>query len=179
MHQHVPLYDRAQQEVVLASTDLSVLRMLDLGVGAGETSRRCLEAHPAARAVCLDASRDKLDAAAGLLNERAELRLGRFEDPLPEGPFQLVVSAFALHHLDGRVKADLFCRIAERLSQGGRFVMADVVVPDTPVSEPTPLDPAEGTTDRTGDLLDWLRRAGLRPELRWAEHDLAVIAASA
>jgi tRNA (cmo5U34)-methyltransferase len=63
----VPLYDRVQEEVVRASADLSVLRMLDLGVGTGETSRRCLEAHAAARAVGLDASRDMLDAAAGVL----------------------------------------------------------------------------------------------------------------
>ncbi len=179
MHEHAPFYDRVQEEVVRASADLSVLRMLDLGVGTGETSRRCLEAHPAARAVGLDADRDMLHASAGVLGDRAELRLGRLEDPLPEGPFELVVSAFALHHLDGPVKADLFARIADRLSEGGRFVMADVVVPDTPVSEPTPLHPGENKPDRTGDLLDWLRQAGLQPELRWAENDLAVIAASA
>jgi tRNA (cmo5U34)-methyltransferase len=120
-----------------------------------------------------------LDTAAGVLGERAELRRGRLEDPLPQGPFELVVSAFAVHHLDGPGKADLFGRVAERLSEGGRFVMADVVVPDAPVSEPTPLNPAEDMPERTGDLLEWLRRAGLRPELRWAENDLAVIAASA
>ena len=114
--------------------------MLDLGVGTGETSRQCLEAHPAARAVCLDESRDKLDAAAKVLGARAELRLGRFQDPLPEGPFELIVSAFALHHVDAAAKADLFPRVAQRLSDGGRFVLADVVEPHAPVSEPTPLD---------------------------------------
>ncbi|MDX6569482.1 MAG: hypothetical protein QOH15_2060 [Gaiellales bacterium] len=177
MHQHGQWYDQAQQEIVRASLDLEVFRMLDLGVGAGETSRRCLEAHPAARAVCLDESQDKLDAAARVLGARAELRLGRFQDPLPEGPFQLIVSAFALHHVDAALKADLLPRVAERLSEGGRFVLGDVVEPHAPVADPTPLDREQSVVNSTDELLDVLRHAGFRSEVRWAEHDLVVIAA--
>jgi len=176
--QHGQRYDRAQEEIVRASVDLEVFRMLDLGAGTGETSRRCLEAHPAARAVCLDQSQDKLDAAAQVLGARAELRLGRFQDRLPDGPFELIVSAFALHHVDGASMEDLFPRVAERLSESGRFVLADVVEPHAPVSEPTPLDRAQSVVSRTDDLLEALRRAGFRPEIRWAEHDLVVVAAS-
>jgi tRNA (cmo5U34)-methyltransferase len=179
MRKHVPLYDRVQEEVVLASIDQQVSRLLDLGVGTGETARRCLEAHPEATAICLDSSPNMLDAAASVLGERAELRLGRLEDPLPEGPFELVVSAFAVHHLDGVGKASLFQRIADVLSAEGRFVMADVVIPDTPVPEPTPLSPGEDLPDRTDDLVEWMSRAGLEPEVRWACGDLAVIAAAA
>jgi tRNA (cmo5U34)-methyltransferase len=178
MSQHGQRYDEAQQEVARASADLEVLRMLDLGVGTGATSRRCLEAHPAALAVCLDESQDQLDAAALVLGARAELRLGRFQDPLPEGPFELIVSAFAMHHIDAEVKADLFPRVAERLSEGGRFVLADVVEPDAPVSDPTPIDRAHSIVTRTDELLDALRDAGFQPEVRWAEHDLVVIAAA-
>ncbi len=174
MDRHRQRYDQAQQEIVRASVDLEVFRMLDLGVGTGETSRRCLEAH----ALCLDESRDKLDAAANVLGARAELRLGRFQDRLPEGPFELIVSAFALHHVDGALKADLFPRVAERLSEGGRFVLDDVAEPHAPVSEPTPLDRAHSVVSRTDELLDVLRHAGFQPDVRWAEHDLVVIAAS-
>ncbi|HEV7567539.1 MAG TPA: class I SAM-dependent methyltransferase [Microbacteriaceae bacterium] len=178
MDKHGQRYDQAQQEIVRASADLEVSRMLDLGVGTGETSRRLLEAHPAARAACLDESQHQLDAAANVLGARAELRLGRFQDRLPEGPFELIVSAFALHHVDEASKRDLFPRVAERLSAGGRFVLADVVEPDAPVSEPTPLDRAHSVVSRTDDLLDMLRHSGFQPEVRWAEHDLVVIAAS-
>jgi tRNA (cmo5U34)-methyltransferase len=179
MRTHVPLYDRVQEEVAVATEDIPVARMLDLGVGTGETSRRCLEAHPGATVVAIDVSQGMLDTAALVLGERAELRLGRLGDPLPEGPFEVIVSAFAVHHLDGRGKRDLFRRVAGRLAPAGRFVMADVVIPDEPIPEPTPLNPSEDKPDRTGDLLDWMRRAGLRPEVRWAEADLVVIAASA
>jgi tRNA (cmo5U34)-methyltransferase len=178
MGQHGQRYDRAQQEVAHASAEIEVSRLLDLGVGTGETTRRCLEAHPAARAVCLDELQDKLDAAAQMLGGRADLRLGRFQDPLPEGPFELIVSAFALHHVDAASKADLFPRVAERLSEGGRFVLADVIEPQVPVSEPTPLDRAHSIVSRADELLDGLRAAGFQPEVRWAEHDLVVIAAS-
>jgi tRNA (cmo5U34)-methyltransferase len=178
MSHHGQRYDRAQQEIARASADLEVLRLLDLGVGTGATSRRCLEEHPGARAVCLDESQEKLDAAASVLGARAELRLGRFQDRLPDGPFELVVSAFALHHVDATVKADLFPRVAERLSEGGRFVLADVVEPHAPVSEPTPLDREQSVVSRTDELLDVLRAAGFQPDVRWAEHDLVVIAAS-
>jgi len=179
MRKHVPLYDRVQEEVVLASRDLHVSRLLDLGVGTGETARRCLEVHPDATAVCLDSNPRMLDAAASALGKRAELRLGRLEDPLPHGSCELVVSAFAVHHLDAVGKASLFRRIADRLSPGGKFVMADVVIPDGPVPEPTPLSPDEDLPDRTDDLVEWLSQAGLEPKVRWASGDLAVIAAAA
>jgi tRNA (cmo5U34)-methyltransferase len=60
------------------------------------------------------------------------LRVSRLEDAPPEGNFDLVVSALAVHHLDGAGKADLFARVAVRLRSGGRFVVGDLVVPDDP-----------------------------------------------
>ena len=173
----VPLYDRFEDEVVRATADLAVTRILDLGTGTGETSRRCLEAHPEARVVALDASQDMLDVAATVLDDRAQLRRGRLEDPLPEGPFELVVSALAVHHLDGPGKADLFRRVQDRLPPGGRFVLADMVIPPAPVPDPTPLVPDVDRPDRLDDQLAWLEQAGLRAAVRWAEQDLVVIAA--
>lgn len=178
MRQALPSYDRLQEEVVLASADLQVSRMMDLGAGTGETSRRCLEMHPGVRIVAVDASEVMLQIAGDVLGSAAELRQGRLEDPLPAGPFDLVVSALAVHHLDGRGKADLFARIAERLRPEGRFVMGDVVLSDAPVAHPAPLDPTVDFPDRLDDILDWLLHAGLQPTVRWADGDLVVIAAN-
>ena len=121
MRKHVPLYDRVQDEVVFASVDVTVNRMLDLGVGTGETSRRCLEAHPKARSIGLDA------VGTCSMRQPASWANGR----------SCVLDALKIR------------------------------------------SPAEDMPDRIGDLLDSLRRAGLRPEVRWAENDLVVIAASA
>ena len=177
MRQALPLYDRLQEEVTRACADLRVSRMLDLGAGTGETSRRYLEAHPDVRVVAVDASEAMLRIAADVLGAQAELRQGRLEDQLPAGPFDLIVSGLAVHHLDGAGKADLFTRIAERLATGGRFVMGDVVLVEASVAHPAPLDPTVDFPDRVDDLFHRLLHAGLEPTVRWADSDLAVIAA--
>jgi tRNA (cmo5U34)-methyltransferase len=108
----------------------------------------------------------------------ADLRVGRLEDPLPEGPFDLVVSTLAVHHLDAAGKADLFRRVADALAPGGRFVLADVVVPERPEDAVIPCTPGFDLPDSVPDQLEWLRAAGLEPRVTWARHDLAVIEAS-
>src|SRR5690242_13860845 len=97
----LPQYDRLQHELVLATWGVEAALVLDLGTGTGETAARVLAAHPGARLVGVDASAQMAAIAekrlAGL---PASVRVGRIEDPLPEGPFDLVVSALAVHHLD-------------------------------------------------------------------------------
>jgi len=109
---------------------------------------------------------------------QADLRLAALQDPLPEGPFDLVVSALAVHHLDGPGKRDLFERIAAVLRPGGRFVLADVVVPERDEDVVTPIDWEYDLPDRADDQLEWLRDAGLEAELLWSEKDLAVVRAT-
>jgi tRNA (cmo5U34)-methyltransferase len=178
MRTAMPLYDRLQDEVVRASSEIQAASILDLGAGTGETTRRCLAAHPAAHATLVDSSPAMLRAAGRMLGAHVELTLGRLEDPLPRGPFDLVVSTLAVHHLHSREKADLFARVARRLSPGGCFVIGDVVVTDAPVSAPAPLDPSIDFPDRLEHQLASLRSAGLRARLHWADADLAVFSGS-
>ena len=72
-----------------------------------------------------------LDRARTRLPE-ADLRVARLQDPLPDGPFDVVFSALAVHHLDGEEKASLFARVAAVLAPGGRFVLGDLIVPEDP-----------------------------------------------
>jgi tRNA (cmo5U34)-methyltransferase len=98
--------------------------------------------------------------------------------PLPEGNFDLVVSALAVHHIDGAGKADLFARIAARLPPGGRFVLGDVVVPEDPADVATPIDGVYDKPSTVDDQLLWLAATGLNAEVVWARQDLAVIVAN-
>jgi tRNA (cmo5U34)-methyltransferase len=109
----------------------------------------------------------------------ADLRLQDLGDPLPEGPFDVVFSALAIHHLAAAAKADLFARVAAVLAPGGRFVMADVIVPEDPADVVTPLDPGFDLPEAVPDLLTWLQDAGLRARVSWQARDLAVLAADA
>jgi tRNA (cmo5U34)-methyltransferase len=172
----VPLYHDLQRRVADATRGVAVTAVLDLGTGTGETAARVLDAHPDAALVGIDESAPMLAYARRRL-PGADLRVQRLEDPLPEGEYDLVISGLAVHHLDATGKADLFRRIAERLKPGGRFVLADVVVPDDPADAVTPVDGVYDRPSRVDEQLEWLRAAGFTATVLWHVRDLAVIAA--
>jgi tRNA (cmo5U34)-methyltransferase len=175
MHREVPDYERLQDETA-AAAGTDARSMLELGTGTGETARRVLARNPAARLLGIDASPEMLDRArAALPTDRVELRVARLEDPLPEGTFDVVFSALAVHHVEGPGKADLFRRVASVLSPGGRFVLGDAVVPQDPADFVTPIDPDYDKPSTVPDQLGWLAAAGLRARLVWAHRDLAVL----
>jgi tRNA (cmo5U34)-methyltransferase len=176
MASEVPAYERFQSEVAAATDGLEARRILELGTGTGETARRVLETHPEARLVGIDASPNMLEHARRAL-PGSDLRVARLEDPLPSGPFDLVFSALAVHHLDGPGKADLFRRAAAELRPGGRFVLGDVIVPEDPADAVIPLGEGFDMPSRVDEQLRWLAEAGFDAREVWAERDLAVLAA--
>jgi tRNA (cmo5U34)-methyltransferase len=115
-----------------------VARVLDLGAGTGLMSGAVLEAFPDAQVVLLDGASEMLAQARARLPEsslstiEADLR-----DPLPEGPFDAVVSALAIHHLEDVDKRDLLARIGQVLRPGGAFVNAEHVAGPSPWLERT------------------------------------------
>jgi tRNA (cmo5U34)-methyltransferase len=174
MHEEVPRYEELQEEAARATEGATATRILELGVGTGETSRRVLDRHPSALLVGIDSSAAMLGEAS-LPN--ADLRVSRLEDPLPDGPFDLVVSCLAIHHLDGAGKRDLFERIGAVLREPGTFVLADVIVPENPADAITPCTPGYDMPDRLDDQLGWLTDAGFAAETTWVRGDLTVIRA--
>src|SRR5918912_1611739 len=170
-------YVELQRETARATAGLRAERILELGIGTGETTRRVLELHPRAHLTAIDSSAAML-ARAREAFPAADLRAARLEDPLPEGPFDLVVSTLAVHHLDSPGKADLFRRVAAVLRPGGRFVLADVVVPERPEDVVIDCTPGFDLPDPVPLQLEWLRAAGFDPRVTWARLDLAVLKAS-
>jgi tRNA (cmo5U34)-methyltransferase len=172
MRSELPDYFVLQEEAAALCGGAGTL--LELGTGTGETALRVLERNPGASLVGVDASADMLSVARERL-PGADLRVARLEEPLPPGPFDLVFSVLAIHHLDGPGKADLFRRVA---AVTDRFVIGDVVVPDDPADALTPLSPGFDMPSRVDEQLAWLRDAGFSSRLVWARRDLAVIAAN-
>ena len=173
----VPAYDRFQDELAAAS-GAGAVRVLELGTGTGETARRLLERHPAARLVGIDVSETMLAVArAALPADRVELRVARLQDQLPEGPFDLVASALCVHHLEGPEKQDLFARVRAALAPGGRLVLADVVIPIDPADAITPLTPGYDQPSSVADQLRWLAECGFDVGVAWSHADLAVLVA--
>jgi tRNA (cmo5U34)-methyltransferase len=180
MADDVPAYPRLQRAVAeaagahAAAGGQPAQRLLELGTGTGETAVHVLAAHPGARLVGIDASDAMLERARPRLPD-ADLRVARLQDALPDGPFDLVFSALAVHHLDGPGKADLFARVAQVLAPGGRFVLGDLVVPEDPADVVTAIDGEFDRPSSVEEQLGWLADAGLAPALTWRERDLAVL----
>lgn len=167
----IPAYEELQEAVVAATRGLELGRVLELGTGTGETALRILAEHPNVSWTGIDSS----DAMLARARERlpgADLRLARLEDPLPEGPYDLVVSALAVHHLDAAAKRDLFARVAQVTDQ---FVLGDLVVPERPEDATMEIDGVYDIPSSVADQVDWLREAGFDTEVRNVSPDLAVL----
>lgn len=173
IRQELPEYDRLQDEVVRATEGLSVGRFLDLGVGTGETSRRLLLAHPDARVVAVDSDQKLLQIAGEQLGDAAGLRLGDLFEPLPHGPFDLIVSSLSFHTLRPADRARLFSRAARALRTNGRLVIADAITAGIELQGSPPLDGR--APDRLETLAGRMSEAGFEVRTPWSSAELAVV----
>jgi tRNA (cmo5U34)-methyltransferase len=172
----IPGYGELQDRTAEACAGLDARTLLELGVGTAETARRVRLLYPSARLTAVDSSAEMLEAARGAL-PAAELQLARLEDPLPEGPFDLVYSALAVHHLDAAAKRDLFRRVFDVLGPGGAFVLADLVVAADPADQRIAVDWEMDVPDLLADQLEWLGEAGFDAAVFWEDRDLAIVRA--
>lgn len=119
------LYGTAVQALELADCELR--RVLDLGAGTGLLARAVAAANLSSELVLFDGSAAMLDQARVSLGERASYIVGDLHQAPPAGPWDAVVSALAIHHLEHPAKRALFARIHAALSPGGVFVNAEQV----------------------------------------------------
>jgi len=149
-----------------------VERVLDLGCGDGVLGALVLDARPAATEVlALDASPPMLDAARARFADepRASVREHDLRDPLPDlGRFDVVVSGFAIHHLDHERKQALFAEIVDVLAPDGVFANLEVVECATPALQAEfyrrigrPGGDPEDALAPPDVQLGWMRDAGL------------------
>jgi tRNA (cmo5U34)-methyltransferase len=114
----VPRYDELQEQAI-AAIPFPPERVLELGMGTGETTRRLIEAHPDAWVVGLDSSPDMVFRARQTYDD---VQLARMEDPLPDGPWDLVISVLSVNALTDEQKQSLCRRVRE---QARSLVIAD------------------------------------------------------
>ena len=182
----VPCFDQFYGTAVelLALRQGPIERVLDLGAGTGLMTEAVLARHPDAEVVLLDGAAEMLEQArARLAGANAKFVVADLREDLPAGPFDAVVSALAIHHLEHDENRDLLGRIAHVLRAGGVYVNAEHVAGPTPWLERTyrrlwsdactaagaaPEEIASAiarmAADRSVDVatqLDWMRAAGL------------------
>ena len=120
----IPNYAEMLDEVASA-LDPAAETIVDLGVGTGALSARCLRRAPAARVIGIDADAEMLPLAQRRLGRRATLKVGNFlRTELPRT--DAVVATLALHHVRTRAaKATLYGRIRAALRRGGVLITGD------------------------------------------------------
>lgn len=112
-----------------------VPELLDLGAGTGLLSLLISAAVPGVRVTLLDGAAEMLAVATAQLTRRGvphEIVRADLVEPLPPGPYDAVVSALAIHHLDDAGKRDLYRRVRLVLRPGGVFVNAEQVAGPSP-----------------------------------------------
>ena len=131
----VPGYDAFYGAAVdsLALVRGGVRRVLDLGAGTGLLSAHVRAAFPDAHLELLDGSEPMLREARERLGAAViAVHVRNMAEPLPEGPFDAIVSALAIHHLDDANKRELLRRAYDVLRPGGAFINAEQVSAPTP-----------------------------------------------
>jgi len=147
-------------------------RVLDLGCGDGRLAALVLTERPTVEAiVAVDVSPPMLERARERFADenRVEVRAWDLRHPLtPLGTFDLIVSGFALHHLEDPRKQQLFAEAAAQLTPAGVFVNLEVVASATPQRHAEFLiaigrthDDPEDRLATIEDQLAWMRDAGL------------------
>jgi len=99
-----------------------------------------------------------------------------FDDELPPGPFDLAVSALAVHHLEAPAKQALFRRLWPLAARGGGSC--------SPTSSyrrnrrtPSHRSAMDSTTDTALAQVAWLRDADFEARVAWEHNDLALLVA--
>lgn len=159
----VPLYDELQ-DAAIAAIPFEPEAVLELGIGTGQTSARLLDRFPGAQITGLDSDPEMVFRAR---EQIADVSLARMEDPLPDGPWDLVISVLSIHRLDDEQKQTLFRRAKQNSKS---LVIGDFVA--LPTGEGRTSVPGTAYPDSAEQLAEWTEG-----EIAWAEDDLVVITA--
>jgi tRNA (cmo5U34)-methyltransferase len=181
----------AGEEVLVEVVPPASERVIDLGCGDGRLTALVLENFPTVRAaVAVDRSPPMLARAKEHFasDPRVDVRAHDLTEPIDGlGTADVVVSGFALHHLEDERKRSLFGEVATQLRPGGVFANLEVVRSATAELHATfraaigrEADDPEDRLSPVEDQLAWMRDAGLQQvDCLWRWRGFALLVGSA
>lgn len=197
----IPKYEEMHQLVVdsLNFTKEAKIKVLDLGIGTGQTALKILEKFPNAQIDGFDTSKKMIEQAKiRLKNHLAKLRF--FEQDISKSNFtqkyDAIIAVLCIHHLNSKQKQELFSKIFNSLKKPGIFVIADIVKFDSKKETEEKeqewkdfliknLGEKEGNfwfenykeedlPDSTNNQLKWLKISGFKAKCIWEYINYAV-----
>jgi tRNA (cmo5U34)-methyltransferase len=131
----IPRYDEMLEALMSCiPSEGRRLRAIDIGCGTGAVSELLLRSHPEVDLTCLDMTESMLDRARDRLKAHDNIKfvLADIYDFELDGPYDLVISSLALHHvISDQDKKAIYRKIFDALSPGGWFLNADIVLGST------------------------------------------------
>lgn len=182
---------RAGEQMIVDLLPDAPQRVLDLGCGDGRLGALVADHRPSvSQVVCVDRSEPMLALARARFtgDGRFEVRAGDLGEPVMGlGRFDVVVSGFAIHHLEDERKRTLFAEVAALLEPGGRFVNLEVVASASAVRHREFLaaigrvaDDPEDRLAMVEDQVAWMGAAGLvDADCLWRWRGFAVLVGDA
>lgn len=112
---------------LIVSNIIKPKRILDLGAGTGLLSYFWYQQCPSSEYVLVDIADEMLDVARKRFGgiDTISYQLLDYSNELPNGDFDVIVSALSIHHLENEEKMKLFTRIYDKLPSGGLLVNYD------------------------------------------------------
>ncbi len=185
----IPHRDEGEAEL-LDLLPTTVERVLDLGCGDGRLLALVRAAHPGAGGIAVDFSPVMLAAATARFHDvdGVDVLAHDLDQALPDlgGPFDAVVSSFAIHHVDDGRKQALYQEIFGLLRPGGAFLNLEHVASPTERlhnrflvavgADPDNDDPSNLLAP-VEDQLRWLRAIGFDDvDCHWKWREMALLA---
>ena len=195
MGQDWPPHRGEGEAVLVAELPSQAERVLDLGCGDGRLLDVVLRARPGAAGVAVDFSPAMLDAARVRFADRPDVQVVAHDlsDLLSgvagiDGPFDAVVSSFAIHHLHDERKRELYSEVFALLRPGGVFANFEHVAAPTPrlharfyelIGEDVADEDPSNKCVSVDAQLGWLRRIGfVDVDCLWKWHEMALLMAN-
>lgn len=183
----IPWWEESERALV-EHLPARVERFLDVGTGDGRLIALVRAARPDASAVGVDFSPPMLTAARARFADADDVAILAHDlsSPLPPlGDFDLVVTAYAIHHLDDARKRALYGELFALLRPGGLLLNLEHVASATPAlhaefltaigETPDDEDPSDRTVSAWTQA-GWLAEAGFQDvDCHWKWRELALI----
>ena len=139
IQKNIPCYDEMLTALINAIPDNKENpKVLDLGCGTGNITKRVMERFPHARVTCLDLSENMIEIAKQKLSDynAIEYVIGDFTQMQSDEKYDAIISSLALHHIPtDEQKEQMYKSIYESLENGGVFYNADVIKANSPYNQ--------------------------------------------